>query len=102
MFQDNYKQGEETLAAHYPRYLNLVANLHPPLNEYDLVGELNAHYPYEVKKYMISANLKSNQEALTLSDKLQAMDEERKAHKENRLGNQTKRSLNEGKQTDKK
>ena len=34
---------------------------------------------------MISANLKSNQEALTLSGKLQAMDEERKTHKENSL-----------------
>jgi hypothetical protein len=34
---------------------------------------------------MISANLKSNQEALTLLGKLQAMDEERKAHKENGL-----------------
>jgi hypothetical protein len=34
---------------------------------------------------MISANLKSNQEALTLLVKLQAMDEERKAHKENGL-----------------
>ena len=34
---------------------------------------------------MISANLKSNQEALTLLGKLQAMDEERKAHKENAL-----------------
>jgi len=32
---------------------------------------------------MISANLKLNQEALTLLGKLQAMDEERKAHKEN-------------------
>ena len=34
---------------------------------------------------MISANLKSNQETLTLSGKLQAMDEERKADKENGL-----------------
>ena len=34
---------------------------------------------------MISANLKSNQEELTLLGKLQAIDEERKAHKENSL-----------------
>ena len=70
--------------------LNLAANLHPPLSEYDLLGALTAHYPYEVQKYMISANLKSNQEALTLLGKLQAMDEERKAHKENGL--ETKQS----------
>jgi hypothetical protein len=34
---------------------------------------------------MISANLKSSQEALTLLGKLQTMDEERKAHKESGL-----------------
>jgi hypothetical protein len=65
--------------------VNLAANLHPPLSEYDLLGALTAHYPYELQKYMISANLKLNQEALTLLGKLQAMDEERKAHKENSL-----------------
>jgi len=65
---------------------NLHPDLHPPLSEYDLLGALTAHYPYEVQKSMISANLKSNQEALTLLGILQAMDEERKAHKENGLG----------------
>ena len=86
IFQDKFdRNGEETLAAHYLRYVNLAANLHPPLSEYDLLGALTAHYPYEVQKCMISANLKSNQEALTLLGKLQAMDEERKAHKENGL-----------------
>ena len=86
VFQDKFdKNGEEMLAAHYLRYVNLAANLHPPLSEYDLLGALIAHYPYEMQKCMISANLKSNQEALTLLGKLQAMDEERKAHKENSL-----------------
>jgi hypothetical protein len=86
IFQDKYdRNGEETLAAHYLRYVNLAANLHPPLSEFDLLGALTAHYPYEVQKYMISGNLKSNQEALTLLGKLQAMDEERKTHKENSL-----------------
>jgi hypothetical protein len=66
--------------------VNLAANLHPPLSEYDLLGALTAHYPYEVQKCMISANLKSTLEALTLLGKLQAIDEERKAHKENSLG----------------
>jgi hypothetical protein len=34
---------------------------------------------------MVSPNLKSNQNALIILGKLQAMDEERKAHKENSL-----------------
>jgi Skp family chaperone for outer membrane proteins len=84
IFQDKYdRDGEETLAAHYLKYVNLAANLHPPLSEYDFLGALTAHYPYEVQKCIIPANLKSTQEALTLLDKVQAIDEERKAHKEN-------------------
>jgi hypothetical protein len=80
IFQDKFdRDGEETLAAHYLRYVNLAANLHPKLSEYDLLGALTALCPYEVQKCMISANLKSNKEALTLLGKLQAMDEERKA-----------------------
>jgi hypothetical protein len=63
------------LAAHYLRYVNLAANLHPPSSEFDLLGALTAHYPYEVQKCMISANLKLNQDALTLLGKLQAMEE---------------------------
>ena len=50
-----------------------------------MLGALTAHYHYKVQKCTISANLKSNQEALTLLGKLQMMDEERKAHKENSL-----------------
>jgi hypothetical protein len=61
--------------------VNLAGDLQPPLSEYDLLGTLTAHYAYEVQKCMISANLKSNQEALTLLDKLQDMDEERKTNK---------------------
>jgi hypothetical protein len=88
IFQDKYdrdRDREETLAAHYLRYVDLAANLRPPLSEHDLLGALTAHYPYEVQKCMISANLKSNQKAPILLGKLQAMDEERKPHKENSL-----------------
>ena len=51
IFQDKFdRNGEETLAAHYLRYVNLAANLHPQLSEYDLLGTFTAHYPYEVQK----------------------------------------------------
>jgi hypothetical protein len=74
--------GGETLAAHYLKYVNMAVYLHPPLSDYDLLGALTAHYPYDVQKCMISANLKSNQEALLLLGKLQAINEEGKAQKE--------------------
>jgi hypothetical protein len=85
IFQDKYdKNGEESLAAHYLRYVNLAANLYPPLSKFDLLGALTAHYPYEVQKCMISANLRSNQEALTLLGRLQAIDGERDPQKGDR------------------
>ena len=51
IFQDKIdRNGEETLVVHYLRYVNLAANLHPQLSEYDLLGTFTAHYPYEVQK----------------------------------------------------
>ena len=39
IFQDKFdRNGEETLAAHYLRYVKLAANLHPPSSEYGLLG----------------------------------------------------------------
>lgn len=81
IFQDKYdRNGGETLAEHYLRYVNLAANLYPPLSEYDLLGAITAHFPYDVQKCMISANLKSTQDALNLLGKLHAMDGENKTH----------------------
>ena len=46
IFQDKYgRNGEETLAAHYLRYVNLGANLHPPLSEDDLLGGIDCTLP---------------------------------------------------------
>ena len=87
---------------HSLRYVNPAANLHLPLSEYDILGLLTAHYPCEVQKCMISMNLKSNQEPLTLLRKLRVMDEEWKTHKEKWLGDKTRRFSKEGKQTGRK
>jgi hypothetical protein len=71
------RKGNETLAGHYLRYVNLAASLQPPLSEYDLLGALTSHYPMDIQKCMISANLKSNQDALTFLGKMQTLDDER-------------------------
>jgi hypothetical protein len=61
-FRTNMKgKGEETLTVHYLRYVNLDANIQSRLNEYDLLGSVSAHYLNVLQKYMISANLNSNQ-----------------------------------------
>ena len=78
VFQDKFdRKGSETLAGHYLRYVNLAASLPPPLSEYDLLGALTSHYPMDIQKCMISANLKSNEDALTFHGKMQTLDDER-------------------------
>jgi hypothetical protein len=45
-FKDKFdRNGEETLAAHYLRNVNLAVNLHPPLSEYDLLGGIDCTLP---------------------------------------------------------
>jgi hypothetical protein len=65
-------------------------------------GALTAHYPYEVQKCMVSANLNSNQESLTLLSKLQVMDKESKTHKENGLETKQRGFRKRKKQTGRK
>jgi hypothetical protein len=91
IFQDKYdRNGGETLAPHYLRYVNLAVNRHPPLSKYDLLGALTVHYPYDVQKCMISAKLNSTQEALNLLGKLHAIDEENKTYMERSLESKTR------------
>jgi hypothetical protein len=60
------RYGGKSLAEHCLKYVNLAASLQPPLSEYDLLGTFTAHYPLDIQKRMISANLKSNQDAIFL------------------------------------
>jgi hypothetical protein len=62
------------MAEHYIRSFSLAANLQPVLSKYNLVGALNPHFPIDFQKCMISANLKSKQDALAFLGNLQAME----------------------------
>jgi hypothetical protein len=84
IYQDKFdKNGSETMAAHYLRYVQLAANLQPPLSEYDLIGAITAHFHYDIQKCMISANLSSTQDALQLLGKLHAMEDANQTHGKN-------------------
>jgi hypothetical protein len=85
IFREKYIQnGTESLAEHYLKYVNLAASSQPPLSEYDLLGALTAPYPLDIQKCTISANLKSNQDALIFGGKLQVLNEEGRSHNEDR------------------
>jgi hypothetical protein len=85
IFCDKYmRNGGESLAEHYLKYMNLAVSLQPPVGEYDLLGALTAHYALDIQKCVISANLKSNRDALMFFGKLQVLKEEGKSYIEDR------------------
>jgi hypothetical protein len=91
IFRDKYMQnGTEILAEHYLKYVNLAGSLQPPLTAYDLLGALTAHYPFDIQNCMISANLKSNQDALIFVGELQVLNEEERSYNEGRQEQNTR------------
>jgi hypothetical protein len=52
------------MTEHYVRYASLAANLQPPPAEYDSVTALTSHFPMEIQRAMLAANLRTSQEAL--------------------------------------
>jgi hypothetical protein len=73
IFRDKFdKKGSETLASNYLRYVILATSLQPLLSEYSLLGTLTSHYPTDLQKFMVSANLKTNHDTLTFLGKMQA------------------------------
>jgi hypothetical protein len=64
----------ESMTSHYLRYANLAKNLQPAMSEEDLVGALTSHYSISVQRSLISGNIKTTQNAITLLGKLDALE----------------------------
>jgi len=60
------------MTEHYVLYASLAANLQPPLTECDFVTALTSHFPMENQRAMLAANLRSSQEALAFSGRMQS------------------------------
>jgi hypothetical protein len=89
IFQGKFdERGNDTMAGHYLKYVNLAGSLSPPLSEIDLTGALTAHYSAEVQMCIISANLKSTQEVITFLGQLQALEEDKGSRKRDLNDNQ--------------
>ena len=65
----------EFMTSHYLKYANLAENLQPAMSEEDLVGALTSHYSFTIQRSLISGDIKTTQDAITLlgkSDVLEA------------------------------
>jgi hypothetical protein len=58
------------MTSHYHKYANLATNFQPAISEEDLVGALTSHYSFAVQRSLISGNIKTTQDAITLLGKL--------------------------------
>jgi len=74
------------MAEHYIRYVSPAANLQLVLSKYDLLGALPPHFPVDIQKAVISANLESKQGALSILGNLQAMEVSKDTYGNSTLG----------------
>ena len=68
MYQDRYVyRSGEIFSEHYIRYANMASMLSPAMSDQDLLGAMVTHYEPRIEACLISANVKSTQEALVLT-----------------------------------
>jgi hypothetical protein len=82
VYQDrcNYVSGE-SLSEHYIRYANLASMLSPAMSDQDLPSAVITRYEPRIQNCLISANLKSTQEALAFLTKLQSLENSREQYR---------------------
>jgi hypothetical protein len=76
IYQDRFnKSGDESLSAHFLRYAMIAANLTPKMSELEIIDAIGGHYPNYTQRALLSANVKTIQEALSFLNKLQIMED---------------------------
>ena len=76
----NYRSGEN-LSEHYIRYGNMASVLSPAMSDQKLLGAMVTLYKPRIQNCLISANLKSTQEALAFLTKLQFLENSRELYR---------------------
>ena len=67
VYQDRYDyRSGESCSEHYIRYANMASMLSPAMSDQDLLGAMVTHYEPRIQACLISANVKSTQEALAV------------------------------------
>ena len=63
------------MSAHFLRYATMAANLTPKLSELEVIDAIGGHYPNYIQRALLSANIKTIQQALNFLNKLQIMED---------------------------
>jgi hypothetical protein len=76
LYQDRFgKNAKESMSSHFLKYSVLAANLSPRLSELDLVDAIAGHFPPYVQTALLSAGVRTVQDALTFLNKLETMEQ---------------------------
>jgi hypothetical protein len=71
------------MSAHFLRYSVMAAHLSPRLSELDLIDAIAGHFPSYVQRAILSANVRSIQEALSFLNKVEAMESDEAGRRSN-------------------
>ena len=70
VYQDHYDyRSGESFTEYYIRYANMASMLSPAMSDQDLLGAMVTHYEPRIQACLISAKVKSSQEALAVLTK---------------------------------
>jgi hypothetical protein len=68
----------------YGIYANMASQLNPSMSDQELLSALISHYGHQLQRCLLSAKLKTTQEALAFLSKLQTLEESKETHREHR------------------
>jgi hypothetical protein len=75
VYQDRYdSRAGENFTEHYIRYATMASMLSPVMSDQDLLSALMTHYEPRIQTCLISASVKSTQDAIAVLTKLQSIE----------------------------
>jgi len=85
VYQDRYDyRSRESFSEHYIRYANMASMLSPAMSDQDLLSAMVTHYEPRIQACLISANVRSTQEAIAVLTKLHSLENFREQYRTTR------------------
>jgi len=74
IYRSRYKSTDCSMASHHLQYAVLGTSLQPPVSELEVIEAVTCSYPPSVQKLFVTSNIKTIQDAVSVLNKLEAID----------------------------
>jgi len=74
IYRCRYKSTDGSMASHLLKYVVLGTSLQPPMSELEVIEAVTSSYPPWVQKLFVTSNIKTLQDALSVLNKLEAVE----------------------------